>query len=157
MAIPGAALIGGGEDLLGGLLGMGATKGMAREQMAFQERMSSTAWQRAVADMRLAGINPMLAFQQGGASSPGGAMAEMPNIAGPAVSSAQHARLLQKELQLKNQEIARANTALIKEGLEASVTKELYEDGTLANVHRQDLRRQVLENMVMAPVAGARS
>ena len=46
---------------------------IAREQMAFQERMSNTAYARATEDMRRSGINPMLAYMKGGASSPSGA------------------------------------------------------------------------------------
>lgn len=46
---------------------------IAREQMGFQREMSNTAYQRAVADMRAAGINPMLAAMKGGASTPPGA------------------------------------------------------------------------------------
>lgn len=61
---------------------------MAQQQMDFQRQMSNTSYQRGTADMASAGLNPMLAYSQGGASSPGGATAQMGNELGGAVSSA---------------------------------------------------------------------
>ena len=49
----------------------------AKRQREFQERMRATQYQTAVEDMRKAGLNPALAYSQGGAGTPSGAMARM--------------------------------------------------------------------------------
>lgn len=63
----------------GGIYSAKMTQQEAQRNRDFQKMMSDTAYQRAVKDMRAAGINPMLAYAQGGSSTPSGSMASYSN------------------------------------------------------------------------------
>lgn len=109
-------LVGTGINALAGYFGQKETNAtnvqLGREQMQFQERMSGTAYQRATKDMEAAGLNPMLAYSQGGASSPGGAMPQIQSPIGAAISSANQG--VQTQAALTQLEQSRAQTELIK-------------------------------------------
>ncbi len=113
------ALIAGAAGLAGGLLGNRARRKESSRNREFQERMSSTSWQRGKADMLAAGINPALAYSKGGASSPGGSMASQEDVISPSVSSAMQAKRLSKELDVMTAQATAARQAAKKSFAEA--------------------------------------
>lgn len=105
------AVVAGGATLAGGLINSAGSIWSAEKQMRFQERMSSTAHQREVEDLRKAGLNPMLSLKTGGAFSPPGARSDIDIGADKAVNSALQASLLKSQIEVQHAQANQANSA----------------------------------------------
>ena len=156
---PFSAAVGGIAGLAGGILNSeaqrkanranivearraeGVSQEFAREQMDFQERMSSSAHQRQVADLKAAGLNPMLSVNAG-ASAPAGASgsAQLARIESErqgdslmhATSSAIDAARIKKEVQGQNyqnkliqaqEKVAKTNQKVLKNSAKKLATE----------------------------------
>lgn len=119
----------------------------AREQMAFQERMSSTAMQRAKMDRISAGINPYYALGSG-ASTPGGAASQFGNEAegiSRSVVAALEIRRMESDLKT-----AESQRHLLEKQADAAVSTAKQSDAQARFLDTQNLK-----NRALAPVYNA--
>lgn len=145
-----SAGIGGGLSFLGQSSANSKNWKIAKKQMEFQERMYDSRYQKTMADLRAAGLNPILAGQLVGAT-PGGASAQMQNALGAGVSSAMQAARVKQELDLLREQTrdqkAKADIsesdayyAKLKENAGRGIDLE-YQTARLARASRMGLDR----------------
>lgn len=98
---------------------------------AWQEMMSNTSYQRAVEDMKKAGINPILAYAQGGASTPGSTGAHGVTYSGSSASGASASS--SSKVSSKRSELYQMITSLLETQMNNSTSKEIVGIQSLIN------------------------
>lgn len=130
-----------------------ASAEQAARQMEFQERMRATQYQTAIEDMKKAGLNPMLAYQQGGAGTPSGAMgqvstAKVGNSIGSALQGYQAMAMNNADLELKDATTKGTTASTIK--TEADTIKTASEIGyILENTKLNQEQQRNLQEMLL--------
>lgn len=115
----------------------------SQKQMDFQERMSNTSYQRAVSDLGAAGLNPMLAYAHGGATTPAGSQANIEDTIGPAIQTGQQAFRATTEAGVRSAQVADIKAST---GLKTAQTEE-------SAAHSRQADSQAALNAVLASKA----
>lgn len=136
---------GGGASLLdfaGGMLGNNSAADEAKKNRQFQESMSSTSHQREVADLRAAGLNPLLSVMGGnGASTPTGATAAQVNPFSSGARSLNEAKMA--ETHRRNQE-SQTSLNQANERVASATEQKVYNDAATSDALGVKTRMEAL-------------
>lgn len=136
MAWIGAA-IAGAAGLVGGVMKNQGSVAQSDRQRTWESEMRDTQYQTAVRDMKAAGLNPMLAYSQGGAGTPASGMAQIEDVVSPAVNSAVSTYQAGIAAQQQKQQIeqSKAQTELIQ--AQAAATNATADNTRIDTVMKQ--------------------
>lgn len=114
-----------------------AAQANAREQMQFQERMSNTTHAREVADLKNAGLNPILSAN-GGAPAPGGAAGgvqtpTMQNEMGEIATTMQNAIANNLAMKKQTKEIELMDSVAAKNRVDTKVAEKGIPESEIKN------------------------
>ena len=144
LASIGGSIISAGTSAWGQAAANREARAASRRQMDFQERMQRNRYRYTMQDMRAAGLNPILAYQQGGGGAPSGASYTPGNIGGGAaqalstgINSAINARYTRAQMKLIDSQI---------KNVEQDTKKKLEETYTTANHGAESLSRTKVNN-----------
>ena len=164
-AIP--AIIGAAGQIAGGAIsakGQGSANRynlmIARENRAFQERMSSTAYQRAATDLSAAGLNRILALGSP-ASSPSGSIAVMKNpkaelgkSVGRAATTAMNLKMQQEQMHLMNSQAAQMDATAANQSEQAATSAR---QRTQIDAQVEYIHQQIAESVAREGVSSAQA
>lgn len=135
----------GGLPILGGISANNSAKASASKQMAFQQYNSNTSYQRAVADLHAAGLNPMLAYSNGGASTPSGASYSPQDVATPAARVSNETASTNSTVNLQKAQIDNTNSST---ALNAASVLKSHADASLASAQAAKIAADIPERDV---------
>lgn len=147
-------------NIIGGKQQQSASSKIVDRQHSFQQFMSSTAYQRAMTDMRAAGLNPILAYKQGGASTTMGASFQAQNVVGSAAkagadvyASSSQARSLQAStaVQVQDERIRRLDADKKAQGGDNAIISAVIDAKRAGSAAVKQIKRKGVKTQKLPP------